>query len=254
MSAEHARGLDLRADDDASYDRLIEVDLTFPRAPAERSRLTGHLPRGRPCAHRRAAIDLERPHRLVHQLQLRGHRPGRVRCAGGGGAWAPRADRAARHPGIGAGAGNHRARRPPRGSRGRSARRSSRTRAGPASGSGTAPSKDRTRSSRATTATSRSATTAPRRPRPSSPHRRPSSPSRWQGRSTSTRGRIRSMANLCRRRRATPFPGVASPTARSRSHPRGRPRSCSTRRATGCSASPRSLRGTGATTSTARCS
>ncbi len=73
----------LRPDDDAVYDRLIEIDLdelqpliNGPDTPdlAHKVSEVGAWA----ARERRARRDLLRPHRLVHQLLLRGHHPGRV--------------------------------------------------------------------------------------------------------------------------------------------------------------------------------
>ena len=101
--------------------------------------------------------------RVVHELVLRGHQPGRQPGPPGVGGRAEGQDPPAHHARIGAGQGHRRARRPARTTSRPSAPTCWPTPAGPASASGpgpTSPTASPTRSSRRSTVTSPAATTA----------------------------------------------------------------------------------------------
>ena len=164
---------ELRPDEGAFYDQLIEIDLdelkpliNGPHSPDRAHRVGDRGRRGR-GRERLAAGHLLGAHRLVHELVVRGHHPGRVDRPPGVGQGPHVQGRAADHAGVGADPGDDRARRSARRPRGRRAPPSWPTPAGRASGSGPARTRSpasRTRSSTRTTATSPSATTGrPRR-------------------------------------------------------------------------------------------
>ncbi len=116
---------EVAADPGSYFDQVIEIDLSTLAAHDQRPSLPRPGPQGqrgrRPRPGRGLADGhLVRPHRLVHQLVLRGHHPRRVDRPSGGGARHHGQDRAAHHTGLRAGARHDRARRPagrPRGHR-----------------------------------------------------------------------------------------------------------------------------------------
>jgi hypothetical protein len=143
-------------------DRPVRPSPHDQRPPLPRLRAQGERDRRHGNRERLAARDQRRPHRLVHQLVLRGHHPGRVHRPPGVGQGAQGQDQAAHHPRLRAGARHHRARRPagrPRGHRRRGAGQRLRPVHRPVVPHRHGPEAPRTRSSTATTATSRSATT-----------------------------------------------------------------------------------------------
>ena len=105
----------LRPDDGALYDELVEIDLDTlkplingPHSPDRAHRVGAEVTaaaeaNGWPLDH------LVGTDRLVHELLLRGHHPGRVHRPAGRRARAQGPDAAPRHAGLGAGAGDHRA-------------------------------------------------------------------------------------------------------------------------------------------------
>ena len=120
---------DLRADpevlDDPGdfFDQVIEIDLSTleplingPHSPDRAHKVSEVGDHGRGGG--LAARDQRRPHRLVHQLVLRGHHPGRVDRPPGVGQGPQGQDPPAGHPRLRAGPRHHRARRPPRRPRG----------------------------------------------------------------------------------------------------------------------------------------
>ena len=160
---------ELRPDDGAFYDQLIEIDLDelkpLINGPALPRPRPPHRRRGRPGrrGERVAAGDLLGAHRLVHELVLRGHHAGRLDRPPGVGEGADVEGRAADHAGLRADPGDDRARRParrPRGRRRHRARQRVRSLHRPVVAAREHHRASRTRSSTRTTATSRSATTA----------------------------------------------------------------------------------------------
>ncbi len=121
---------DLRPDDGATYDQLIEIDLdqlkpliNGPHSP-DRAHRVGADVTAAATGERVAARHLIGPDRLVHELVVRGHHPRRLHRPAGGGEGAQGAHAAAGDPRLRAGPGHHRARRParrPRGDRRRGA-------------------------------------------------------------------------------------------------------------------------------------
>ena len=162
---------ELRPDDGAFYDQLIEIDLdelkpliNGPHSP-DRAHRVGARGRQGGRGERLAAGDLLGADRLVHELVVRGHHPRRVDRPPGRGQGAAGQGRAADHAGLRADPGDDRARRParrPRGHRRHRARQRVRSVHRPVVAAREHHRPARTRSSTRTTATSRSATTARR--------------------------------------------------------------------------------------------
>ena len=108
---------ELRPDDGATYDQLIEIDLDRVEAVDQRTALPRPRPSRRSRRRRRgprerlAARDLVGARRIVHELVVRGHHASRVDRPPGIGARPEVQGRTARHAGFGADPGDHRARR-----------------------------------------------------------------------------------------------------------------------------------------------
>ena len=115
----------LRADDGALYDQLIEIDLdelkpqiNGPHSPDRAHKVGAGRRRCGGRGERLAARAVGLPHRLVHQLVVRGHHPRRLDRPAGQGRRADGEVRTADHARLRAGAGDDRARRPARRPRG----------------------------------------------------------------------------------------------------------------------------------------
>ncbi len=160
---------DLRPDDDAFYDQLIEIDLdelkpliNGPHSP-DRANRVGRGRRRRGPGQRLAARHLRGAHRQLHEQLVRRHHPRRVDRPPSGGQGPQGEDRSVDHPRLRADSCDDRARRSARRSRGRWCHRAGqrlRPVHRPVGSTASRPTACPTPSSTRSIATSRSATTA----------------------------------------------------------------------------------------------